>query len=73
LDFGSSSPAKDQRDKNAGPRFNPPRLMAGSSTRILKYVEDLKHGPNKEIGTKGFFEIASNYFVSQALASWPVI
>jgi rSAM/selenodomain-associated transferase 2/rSAM/selenodomain-associated transferase 1 len=27
---------------------------------ILKYVEDLKRGPNTEIGEKDFFEIASN-------------
>jgi hypothetical protein len=27
---------------------------------ILKYVEDLKRGPNTEIGQKDFFEIASN-------------
>ena len=26
---------------------------------ILKYVEDLKRGPNAEIGPKDFFEIAS--------------
>ena len=43
----------------AGPCFNPPRLLTGSSTRILKYVEELKRGPNTEIGAKGFFEIAS--------------
>jgi hypothetical protein len=29
---------------------------------ILKYVEDLKRGPNAEVGTKDFFEIASNKF-----------
>ena len=29
-------------------------------TGILKYVEDLKRGPNTEIGQKDFFEIASN-------------
>jgi len=27
---------------------------------ILKYVEDLHRGPNKEIGPKDFFEIASS-------------
>jgi hypothetical protein len=26
---------------------------------ILKYVEDLKRGPNTEVGPKDFFEIAS--------------
>jgi hypothetical protein len=26
---------------------------------ILKYSEELKRGPNKEIGPKGFFEMAS--------------
>ena len=29
---------------------------------ILKYVEDLKRGPNTEIGQKDLFEIASIYF-----------
>ena len=28
---------------------------------ILKYVKDLKRGPNTEIGQKDFFEIASIY------------
>jgi hypothetical protein len=42
------SPAKTQRDKKAGLRFNPPRLLTGSSTRILKYSEELKRGPNTE-------------------------
>ena len=45
-DFGSRSPAKIQRDKKAEPNFNPPRLLTGSSTRILKYVEDLKRDSN---------------------------
>jgi len=27
---------------------------------ILKYFEELKLDPNTEIGTKGFFEVASN-------------
>ncbi len=58
-DFGSRSPAKDRRDKKAEPSFNPPRLLAGSSTRILKYVEDLKRGFNAEVGPKDYFEIAS--------------
>jgi hypothetical protein len=58
-DFGSRSPAKTQRDKKAGPSFNPPRLLTGSSTRILKYVEDLKRGSNAEVGPKDYFEIAS--------------
>jgi hypothetical protein len=26
---------------------------------ILKYVEELKRVPNKEVGPKGFFEMAS--------------
>jgi hypothetical protein len=30
------------------------------SAGILKYVEDLKRGPNTEIGQKDFFEIASS-------------
>jgi hypothetical protein len=47
-DFGSRSPAKTKRDKKAEPSFNPPRLLTGSSTRILKYVEDLKRGSNAE-------------------------
>ena len=29
------------------------------SAGILKYVEDLKRGPNTEIGEKDFFEMAS--------------
>jgi hypothetical protein len=58
-DFGSKSPAKTKRDKKAEPSFNPPRLLTGSSTRILKYVEDLKRGFNAEVGPKDYFEIAS--------------
>jgi hypothetical protein len=27
---------------------------------ILKYVEDLRRGPNADIGRKDFFEMASN-------------
>jgi hypothetical protein len=42
------------------PRFNPPRLLTGSSTRILKYSEELKRGPNTEIEPKGVFEMVSN-------------
>jgi hypothetical protein len=42
INFGSRSPAETYRDKKAELSFNPPRLLAGSSTRILKYVEDLK-------------------------------
>jgi hypothetical protein len=34
--------------------------LTGSSTRILKYVEDLKRGFNVEVGAKDYFEIASN-------------
>jgi hypothetical protein len=37
------------------PRFNPPRIVTGSSTRILKYSEKLKRGLNPEIGPKNFF------------------
>jgi hypothetical protein len=37
----------------------PPRLLTGSSTRILKYVEDLRRGLNADIGRKDFFEMAS--------------
>ncbi|MDH3723476.1 MAG: hypothetical protein OER74_18410 [Desulfobacteraceae bacterium] len=44
-DFGSRSPAKTQRDKKAGPSFNP---------------EDLKRGSNAEVGLKDYFEIASS-------------
>jgi hypothetical protein len=47
-DFGSRSSAKTQRDKQAEPSFNPSRLLTGSSTRILKYVEELKRGTNAE-------------------------
>jgi hypothetical protein len=41
----------------ARPRINPPRLT-GSSTRILKYVEDLRRGLNADIERKDFFEMA---------------
>ena len=34
------------------------------SAGILKYVEELKQGPNTEIGTKVFFEIASTPWLS---------
>jgi len=47
-DFGSRSPAKTQREIKAEPSFNPPRLLTGSSTRILKYVENLKRGSSVE-------------------------
>ena len=57
--FGSRSPAKDLRDKNAGPNFNAPRLLTGSSIRILKYFEVLEPGPSTEIGIKDFFGMAS--------------
>jgi len=33
----------------AGPSFNRPENITGSPTGILKYVEDLKRGPNTEI------------------------
>jgi len=39
--------------------FNPSRLLTGSSTRILKYSEELKRGPNTEIETKIIFEMTS--------------
>jgi hypothetical protein len=58
--FRSRSPAKDRRDKNARPRINPPRLT-GSSTRILKYVVDLRRGLNTDIERKDFFEMASSH------------
>ncbi|PLX52584.1 MAG: hypothetical protein C0611_07805, partial [Desulfobacteraceae bacterium] len=51
---------KTQRDKKAEASFNPPRLLTGSSTGILKYVEDLRRGSNAEVGPKDYFEIASN-------------
>jgi hypothetical protein len=65
-DFGSSSPAKTQRDKKAETNFNPPRLLTGSSTRIPKYVEDLKKGTNVETcppadWPKDYFEINSTH------------
>ena len=53
----------------AGLRSNPPRQVAGSSTRILKYVEDLERCPNTEIGPKDFFEMALRSFsLPQALS-----
>jgi hypothetical protein len=36
-----------------------PAPLTGSSTRILKYVEDLRRGLNADIERKDFFEIAS--------------
>jgi hypothetical protein len=36
----------------AGPRFNP--------QAYFKYSEELKRGPNTEIGPKDFYEMASN-------------
>jgi hypothetical protein len=41
-----------------GSEVQPPRLLTGSSTRILKYSEELKLEPNTEIGPKDFFEVA---------------
>ena len=32
---------------------------------IQKYFEELKRGPNTEIGTKDFFEMASNRIIQQ--------
>jgi drug/metabolite transporter (DMT)-like permease len=37
---------------------------------ILKYVEDLRRGPNAEVGPKDFFEIASNTFYGMTLVSF---
>jgi hypothetical protein len=51
---------RNSAGKNAGPSFNPPRLLAGSSSGILKYVEDLKREPNADIGPKSIFRIASS-------------
>jgi len=48
--FVRDLPPKGWRDKNARPRINPPRLLTGFSTRILKYVEDLIRGLNADIG-----------------------
>jgi hypothetical protein len=36
--------------------------LAGSSTRILRYVEDLSRGLNADIGRKDHFAVASNRF-----------
>jgi hypothetical protein len=58
LGFSVEISRQDRRDKNAMPRINPPRLLTGSSTRILWYVEDLRRGVNADIGRKDFFEIA---------------
>jgi hypothetical protein len=43
-----------------GGDVQPAPLLTGSSTRILKYSEELKRGPNTEIGPKDIFEMASN-------------
>ncbi|MGD8771305.1 MAG: hypothetical protein PVJ06_14790, partial [Desulfobacterales bacterium] len=50
--------------------------ITGSPTGILKYVKDLKRGPNTEIGGKDFFEIASSMHATHRQArpsnfSWP--
>jgi hypothetical protein len=34
---------------------------------ILRYVEELKQGPNTEIGPKDFFEIVSNFILGYTL------
>jgi hypothetical protein len=39
----------------------PAPSATGSSTRILRYVEDLRRGLNADIGRKDFFEMASSY------------
>ena len=38
----------------------PAPSATGSSRRIRKYVEDLRRGPNADIGRKDIFEMASN-------------
>jgi len=63
--FWFKIPRYNQRDKKAGSRFNPLRLVTGSSTRILQHFEELKRGPNAETcpplagWAKDVFEIAS--------------
>ena len=51
-DSGSPQKARDLRQNQGGAKFQP----AG----ILKYVEDLKRGPNTEIGPKDYFEMGYN-------------
>ena len=47
------------RKVKAGPNFNPPRLLTGSSTRIRQYSEELRRGYNAEIGPKDIFDMTS--------------
>ena len=52
-------PLKPSGIKRRGRVLTRPVKIPGSSTRILKYVEDLKRGSNAEVGPKDYFEIAS--------------
>jgi hypothetical protein len=47
--------------------------MTGSSTRILKYVEDLIRELNADIGRKDFFEMASIFSFPYITFSSPVM
>ena len=53
-------PLKTSGIKKRGRVLTRPVCWTGSSTGILKYVEDLKRGTNAEVGPKDYFEIASN-------------
>jgi len=51
----------------AGAIVNPLRLLAGSSSRIRKYVEDLKREPGADIGPKDIFEKAYSHSAASML------
>src|SRR5210317_1098643 len=53
-------PLKTSGIKKRGRVLTRPVCWTGSSTGILKYVEDLKRGANAEVGPKDYFEMASN-------------
>jgi hypothetical protein len=55
-------PLKLSGIKRRGGVLTRPVKIPGSTTRILKYVEDLKRGANAEIGPKDYFEIASSKY-----------
>jgi len=58
-DFGSKS-----RRSHVSTRRRPQEVPSGC---ILKYVEDLKRGPNTEIGPKDYFEIGDNICVDKVI------
>ncbi len=53
-------PLKPTGIKRRGRVSTRPVCWTGSSTGILKSVEDLKRDANAEVGPKDYFEMASN-------------